>query len=192
MKRFLNLAVTLAASALLTGCLSPSGDTTDEQKVTVQKMSDSALTIFYKKNPGLEKHLKTQAGFAVFKNMGIDIFLPSTESGWGVVYDNKTGKKTYMKMFSFGIGLGLGIRDFRALYTLATPDDIKYFIEHGWGLGVQANAVFKFGETGAGIAEAIEIRPGIQLYKFTQNGVALHATVQGTKIWENDVLTNSK
>ncbi len=192
MKRFLTLTVTIMASALLTGCLSPSGSTTTEQKATVQKMSDSALKIFYKKNPGLEKTLKKQAGFAVFNNTGIDIFLPSTESGWGVVYNNKTGKKTYMKMFSFGLGIGLGIRDFRALYTLKTQDDIKYFIEQGWGLGVQANAVFKFGETGAGIAEAVEVRPGIQLYKFTQNGIALHATVQGTKIWENDLLTNSK
>ncbi|MFA7230659.1 MAG: hypothetical protein WC071_05265, partial [Victivallaceae bacterium] len=125
------------------------------------------------------------AGYAIFKDFGVDIFLPSTESGWGVVNNRATGEKTYMKMFSLGIGIGLGVRDFRALFVFNSQDNIARFIDSGWGLGVQANAVLKLGDVGDGISGSAEVSPGVTLYKITNNGLALHATIQGTKIWGN-------
>lgn len=171
---------------VLSGCLSPSGDTIAEQKATVQKMSDDSLQEFYAKNPDLKQKISQAAGYAIFKDFGVDIFIPSTESGWGMVYNKATGEKTFMKMFSLGVGLGMGIRDFRALFVFNDQDNITKFIHSGWGLGIQGNAVFRFGDVGDGFAGAAEISPGVTLYKITRNGIALHATVQGTKIWNNE------
>ncbi|MFA6104460.1 MAG: hypothetical protein WCV67_21100 [Victivallaceae bacterium] len=186
----MNKIITLLAGMVLvlslSGCLSPAGDNLAEKKATVQKMSDNSLQEFYAKNPDLKQKISKAAGYAIFKDFGVDIFIPSTESGWGVVYNNATGEKSYMKMFSLGVGLGMGIRDFRALFVFKDQENITQFINSGWGLGVQANAVFRFGDVGEGVAGAVDVSPGVTLYKITRNGIALHATVQGTKIWGNE------
>ena len=157
-----------------------------EKKAAMQKMSDDSLPIFYARYPALKEKIGNAAGYAIFKDFGVDIFVPSTESGWGMVYNKATGEKTYMKMFSLGVGLGMGIRDFRALFVFKSQDNITQFINSGWGLGVQANAVFRFGDVGDGASAAAEVSPGVTLYKITRNGIALHATVQGNKMWGND------
>lgn len=188
MKRVLSLFAGVLTVAALSGCLSPSGDTMVEKKATAQKMRDDSMDEFFTKTPELKQKIEKAAGYAVFKDLGIQIFLPSTESGWGIVYNNATGEKTYMKMFSLGCGFGLGVRDFRAVFVFAEQHNIKKFIESGWGFGGQANAVLRLGEVGGGVAAAGEVVPGITLYKLTENGVALQATIQGTKIWANDTL----
>ena len=186
----MNKIISLSAGMLLvmglSGCLSPSGDNLADKKATVKEMSDNSMQEFYAKNPDLKQKLSKAAGYAIFKDFGVDIFVPSTESGWGVVYNNATGEKTYMKMFSLGVGLGMGIRDFRSLFVFNDQENIRQFINSGWGLGFQANAVFRFGDVGDGVSGAAEVSPGVTLYKITRNGIALHATVQGNKMWGNE------
>ena len=192
MNKIVMLLAGMFLIAGLSGCLSPSGDTIADKKATMQKMSDDSLQEFYAKHPALKEKISNAAGYAIFNDFGMQIFLPSTESGWGMVYNKATGEKTYMKMFSLGCGFGLGIRDFRALFVLKNQDNIAQFINSGWGLGVQANAVFRFGETGDGASAAAEVSPGVTLYKITKNGIALQATVQGTKIWGNEDMNAKK
>ncbi len=43
-------------------------------------------------------------------------------------------------------------------------------------------------EDGAALEGAITIQPGIKLYKLTKNGIAIQATIQGTKYWKDDDL----
>ncbi|MEI8244594.1 MAG: YSC84-related protein [Lentisphaerota bacterium] len=186
MNKIVMLMAGMSLVAGLSGCLSPSGDNMAEKRMTMQKMSDDSLPIFYARYPALKEKISNAAGYAIFNDFGLQIFLPSTESGWGMVYNKTTGEKTYMKMFSLGCGFGLGARDFRALFVFKNQDNIAQFINSGWGLGVQANAVFRFGEVGDGASAAAEVSPGVTLYKITRNGIALQATVQGTKIWGND------
>jgi lipid-binding SYLF domain-containing protein len=188
MKRVLSLFAGALAIAALSGCLSPKGETIDDKKATAQKMRDDTMEAFFIKKPELKQKVANAAGYAVFKNMGIQIFIPSTESGWGYVYNNATGEKTYMKLFSLGAGFGIGIRDFRALYVFSGQDNIKYFIDSGWGINAQANAALVLGDAGGGAAAAGEVLPGISIYKFTENGIVLQATLQGSKIWGNDTL----
>jgi lipid-binding SYLF domain-containing protein len=186
MKRIMALSGAMLIALSLSGCRSPEGDTISEKKESARIMCDDSLREFYANHPDLKQKISKAAGYAVFEDLGVDIFIPSTESGWGMVYNNATGERTYMKMFSFGVGLGMGVRDFRALFVFSEQGNIRQFIDSGWGLGVQGNAVFKFGNVGDGIGGAAEVAPGIMLYKITRNGIALHATVQGTKIWGNE------
>jgi hypothetical protein len=45
------------------------------------------------------------------------------------VRDNKTGRDTYMKMGEVGVGLGVGIKDFRAVFVFHSPE-----VMQAWGL----------------------------------------------------------
>jgi hypothetical protein len=62
------------------------------------------------------------------------------------------------------------------------------FVEEGWEANAQADAAAKAEESGGALNAAITVAPGIRLYKLTRNGLALQATIQGTKYWKDDEL----
>ena len=192
MKHVTTILAAVLAATVLTGCMSPKGDSIGKQKAYAAKMSVKGLDMIYERNPGLKNEIKKAAGYGVYKNLGIHWFVPSTESGWGVVHNNLTGKDTYMKLFGIGLGFGFGFRDFRGILVFNTQKSIKDFINSGWGAHGQANAAFKFGDTGGSAAAAAEVMPGVKLYKVTVNGVVLQATFQGSKTWGNDYLNEKK
>ncbi|MFA6717353.1 MAG: hypothetical protein WC082_11625 [Victivallales bacterium] len=188
MKHILLVVAALLSALVLTGCLSPGGDTISEQKYNAHTMSTQGLDMLYVKNPDLKEKIVSAAGYGVYKDLGIHLFILSTESGWGVIHNNRTGKDTYMKLYSIGLGPGLGVRDFRAVVLFDNQQSINDFINSGWAGNWQANAAFQFGDVGDSAAVAAEIMPGVRLYKYTVNGVVLQATFQGTKTWQNDKL----
>ena len=188
MKKYINLFIVVLALVFLSGCLSPSGNNFAEQKENAQIMREDAVKHFIKSDVRFRALIQNAAGYAIFNATGVDLFLFSSESGWGVLYNRQDDHYKYMKLYSIGAGLGLGVRDFRSLYVFNTEKDIQYFLDHGWFLGAQANAALKFDYGGAGAAVAYEISPGITLYKLNKTAVILHATIQGTKIWGNSDL----
>ncbi len=173
---------------LLAGCMSPSGDTVEEKRQAAQQMRADTLAALYKIHPQARNEIASAKGYAAFTSIGTYLFLLSTASGWGVVHDQETGKDTYMKMYSAGIGLGLGVKDFRGVFIFTERGALDRFVEQGWQAGAQADAVAKAEEKGDGFAGAVDVAPGIKLYQITENGLALMATIQGTKYWKNDDL----
>jgi hypothetical protein len=65
---------------------------------------------------------------------------------------------------------------------------LKSFVNSGWEASAQADAAAKAGEKGGAAAGAITVAPGVSLYQLTENGLALQATIQGTKYYKNDDL----
>ena len=92
-----------------------------------------------------------------------------------------------MKMGEAGIGLGLGAKDFRAVFVFHSADTMKRFIEHGWTFGVQADAAAKASDKGAAVGGEITA-DNITIYQLTESGLALQATLKGTKYWKDDSL----
>ena len=124
-------------------------------------------------------------GYAVFSNVGVNVLFVSAEGGTGVAHNNQTGQNIYMNMASGGVGLGLGVKDFRAIFLFENKKVFDQFVEHGWEANAQADAAAKAGKEGGAVNAAITVAPGIRLYKLTQNGLALQATIQGTKYWKD-------
>ncbi len=173
---------------LMTGCMSPSGDTVEEKRQAAQQMRADTLAELYEIHPEARDEIASSVGYGVFSNIGTYLFLLSTASGWGIVHDQETGKDTYMKMYSAGIGIGLGVKDFRGIFIFTERGALDRFVEEGWQAGGQADAAAKSGEKGAALAGAIDVAPGIKLYQITEHGLALMATIQGTKYWKDDEL----
>ncbi|MCZ6814020.1 MAG: hypothetical protein O7F14_08190 [Alphaproteobacteria bacterium] len=172
--------------ALLGACAT--GSTVAEKRATIQKMRADTLTKLYKLEPGARSRIKTAAGYGVFSNIGVNIIFLSAGGGWGVVHDNKTGKNTYMNMGSAGIGIGLGIKDFRGVFVFTRRKNMDWFINRGWDASAQADAAAKAGSKGDAWAGAVDIAPGIRLYQLTESGLAIQATIQGTKFWKDSKL----
>ena len=144
--------------------------------------------MLYKAYPSSKNDIKQEYGYATFSNVGINLIFLSAEGGSGVAVNNKTQKKTYMKMASGGIGIGLGVKDFRAIFVFDTKEVLDMFVNSGWEANAQADAAAKQDSKGGSLEGAITVQPGMRLYKLTKNGLALQATIQGTKYWKDDDL----
>jgi lipid-binding SYLF domain-containing protein len=153
----------------------------DRQEVL--DMKKEVLAKLYKEEPDVKDKIADAKGYAVFSNIGINLVFFSAGGGNGVVHDNASGKNTYMNMGSAGIGIGLGVKDFSAVFIFHTRDALKAFIEDGWDFSGQADVAAKSGKKGAEGSKAVTVVNGVSIYQMTENGLALQATLQGTKYW---------
>ena len=169
----------------LSGCMSPEGATMAAKRQNAAQMRSETLAKLYKIHPQAKQQIESAEGYGVFTNLGIKVVLVSAGNGWGIVRDNRTGKNTHMKMVTAGVGVGLGIRDFRGVFVFTTRDALREFIEDGWDASAQADLAAKAGNKGGAFAGAFDVAPGIKLYQITESGLALQATIQGTKYWRD-------
>jgi len=163
-------------------------DKPDKQRKELQEARNAALDKLYAEKPATRNELKSSKGYAVFSNIGINLFLVSTERGGGILRDNRNGQDTYMKMFSAGGGLGLGIKDFSLIFVFHTDKAIEEFQTSGWDFSAQADASAESGDKGMGTEAAATVVPGTTIYQLTEAGLALQATLKGTKFWADEDL----
>ena len=186
--RFLTKILSVACwfwvgGAAVTPSLAAKG-TIEEQQAEVRTMRDQVLADQYRRDASLREKINRAEGYAVFSNVGVNLIFASVAGGKGIVVDRR-GKETFMKMASGGFGLGLGIKDFRAVFVFKTKPKLVQFIETGWDFGAQADAAAQSGEKGGAAAGAVTVLPDVDVYQITKNGVALQATLQGTKYWRD-------
>lgn len=172
---------------ILGGCATTGGTSVQEKRQAVLSMKNDVLSELYKIHPQAKAEVASAPGYAVFSNANVNIIFVSFSGGYGVVQDNKTGKQTYMKMGEAGIGLGLGVKDFRAVFIFNNKSTMEKFISSGWEFGGHADAAAKAAEKGAAVGGEALV-DGITIYQITKSGLALQATVKGTKYWKDDEL----
>ncbi len=209
--------VSVAAAFLslsLAGCAAPRGETSDDKRAYVRRMRDEALGDLYRAKPELRSRVEKADGYGVFSNIGVKILLVGSGHGYGLVTDNGTGRETYMRMAQVGVGYGIGLKDFRAVFVFKDRGTLESFVEKGWDFGGSAEATAITGDTGAsaggqtsvGAAGAAAAGGGavgaggkagesqeslggpLEVYVFTKSGISLQAMVAGTKYWKDGEL----
>lgn len=163
-------------------------DKADKKRAKIQSMRTEVLQTLYQEKPETKQEIANSIGYGVFSNIGVNVIFLSAGGGSGVVRDNQTGNDTYMKMASGGVGIGIGVKDFRAVFVFHTRDALDNFLEHGWDFSGQADAAAKSSEKGGEGNVAGTAVNGVSLYQLTEAGLALQATLQGTKYWKDKKL----
>lgn len=171
----------------ITGCAT-TGNTVSDRRDSILKMENNVLTQLYTLKPEAKKQVEESSGYAVFSSANVNILLISFGGGYGVVGNNKTQERTYMKMGEAGVGPGLGIKDFRAVFVFHSDEVMDSFVEYGWTLGAHIDAAVKFDEKGGATGGSITVGD-ITVYEMTQSGLTLQATLKATKYWK-DVYLN--
>jgi lipid-binding SYLF domain-containing protein len=174
--------------AFIVSCARPQGATTTEKRDFILRMKDDTLAELYKKEPESRAMVIGAPGYAVFSNVNTQLLFFGTGNGYGVVIDNSTGKKTYMKMGQAGVGLGVAIKDFRAVMIFTNKSVLREFVEKGWDFGGQAGAGAKSSEKGGGVSCAASADSDILIHQITKAGVELRTQIVGTKYWKDDEL----
>jgi lipid-binding SYLF domain-containing protein len=195
MKVKMALAVTVAGTVLIGSIFSVAPvwaakkePTKAQKQAEVRKTANETLNRLYKLQPGSKEAIQNAAGYAVFSNFGMKIFVAGTGSGKGIAVNNATKKETFMKMLEVQAGLGIGVKKFRLVWVFLTETALNGFINSGWELGSQATAAAKYDDKGGGVAGALAISKDVWLYQLTDKGVAAELTAKGTKYYKDDDL----
>jgi lipid-binding SYLF domain-containing protein len=164
-------------------------DKAEDERKKIQKMEADTLAKLYSVQPGAKLAIEGAAGYAVFNNFGMKILVAGSGSGKGVAVDRKSGRRTYMKMGELQAGVGIGVKKFQVVFIFETPDKLDQFVNQGWEFGGQTTAAATTGDKGAAMQGAMAVSPGIWMYQLTDKGLALEATVKGTKYWKDSDLS---
>lgn len=171
----------------ITACASTSNVSVSEKRQAVQTMKNEVLTDLYKAKPDVKAQIAKAPGYGVFSNININLLLASFGGGSGMVKNNRNGKVHYMKMGEVGLGLGLGAKDFRVIFVFHNEQALKRFVEDGWAFGAQTDAAAKASDKGGAVGGEVTV-DDFSIYQLTESGLALQATVKGTKYWLDEEL----
>lgn len=182
--KFLPISFLLLIVSVLYSCSGIQGENKTEKQNYINSMRSETLNMLYQYKPSAKAQLNDAVGYAVFSNVNSNQILLSAGSGYGVIRDNNSNKDTYMRMASASFGIGLGIKDFRAVMVFDKQNTLDQFIKSGWDFTGQADAAAKAGDKGGELLSGtVNTDLGITVYQFTENGLVAQATLQGTKYW---------
>jgi lipid-binding SYLF domain-containing protein len=159
-----------------------------EKRQAIRDMSNETLDKLYEVHPKARKAIKNAAGYAVFSNYGIKVIVLGGGRGKGMVIDRNSGREVFMKKADVGLGLGLGVKNYREVFVFEDKKALNRFIDQGWQLGGQATFAATDGVTGGAFQGAVSIWPGAWLYQITDKGLALEVTGQGTRYYKDSDL----
>lgn len=182
----MKMALGLLALLILTSCTISglNNGTPEERRQSIQSMREEVLAELYAIKPDTRAQLNSSAGFAVFSNANINLIFASFGGGIGVIHDNNSGADTFMRMGEIGVGIGAGVKDFRAVFVFHDVDTLERFLDVGIAVGGQADAAAKAGDLGIAVGGEAVI-DNISVYQLTQSGLALQAIVKGTYYWKD-------
>jgi lipid-binding SYLF domain-containing protein len=176
-------AVAMMLVILTVSLVALGDDAADKKKKQgkVIEMKDKALADLYKSKPEAATAIRNAPGYAVFDNNGIHLLLLATSRGNGVVVSNKGEAPFFMKMKTIGAGPGLGVKDYRVIFVFKTVAAMNKFKDGGWDSTAEADAAAKTNKSGGAAAATGSSVGDVQIYTITKKGVALQATLGGTK-----------
>jgi lipid-binding SYLF domain-containing protein len=183
----------------------------DQRRAEIREDRSLIIKKIAEENPDVSLKIGSAPGYATFSALNVNVLLLATTRGKGVVVDNETGKETFMSVTSIGGGVGAGLKDMQALVIFNDAATMREFVNSGWTFGAQADATAKAGEEGAefgefvavaadeegagidtglsqGAGEVLQADTAIEVYRITETGIALQATIVGTKFSKIDEL----
>ena len=190
MKKFATGVAAIAALALVLPAASPAGAEEswkslkrEAKRMKIDDTAQEALDTLFAANPKAENLYELSYGWAVFDNLKL-AFGFSGGGGNGVAKVRTSGEKTYMKMGTAGVGIGLGVNTYQVVFLFQDSRTFFNFVERGWQADATASAVA--GQAGA--EAKTDFSNGMAIYQITDKGLMAHADIAGTKYWKNKKL----
>ena len=154
--------------------------TKDEAKrQKIDAMAKDALDEVLGKGEKASELYEDAVAYAVFDNLKI-AFGISGGGGVGVAVNKSDSARTYMKMGTAGIGLGLGGQKYQVVFLFQNEKTFTSFVTSGW----QADASAKAAAGTAGANVKTGFINGLAIYQVTEAGLIAQADVAGTKYWK--------
>lgn len=198
MKRFANFALAALAALTIVGVsaqdrTSAAGDrhgdtdnldanTLAERRQEILDMSKSAIENL-RKDESAKTLIDSAYGNAVFDTTKGG-FIVTGAGGTGVAMRKNGANPVYMHLGAGGVGLGVGLENYKLIVLFENEDTYKRFIDGAWTGGASAQAAA--GRDGAAIVG--KFVNGVAVYHVTDKGLIAQADVTGVKFWPSDKL----
>ena len=155
-----------------------------EQRKQIDELSAKTLEKLYEKYPHAQRIIENECyAWATLSNTGVKLGLFGSSHGRGLAYNNQTGEKVYLRMKELSAGLGLGAKEYNLIFLINTRDAWDNFIIGKTRFGASAEASANDSVNGGSIEGA-----GVWVFQMTTKGLALEATLKGTKIYKDKKL----
>lgn len=175
------------------GCAAPKGKTAQEKRDYTMSMRDKALKEIYAKHPAAKADAEKAPGYAVLDEFAFGFLFGGSGNGYGTVVNNSTKQVTYVKKLQVLPGFGIGGKGYKCLLVFNDKETLEKYTNKGpWGFGGEAEAAFKFGETGGSALSAGSFDSKIKVYQVTDNGIMLRALIPISKYWRDKGLNAKK
>lgn len=150
-------------------------DIDQRAEATLEKLFDAQSNVrtLYDKAAGYAVFTATKAGFIV-----------TGGGGTGVAVDKSSGRRTYMRMGTGGIGLGIGAQRYDLVILFETNAHLARFVQGGWDASTTAQAA----AGREGVTFTSSFIDGVAFYQLTDRGLMAQADVSGTRFWSVDEL----
>jgi lipid-binding SYLF domain-containing protein len=153
------------------------------KQAKIDEVAKESLDEVLAGSEGAKELFDNSYGWASFDNLKIAWGF-SGGGGNGVAVNKKTGARTYMKVGTVGVGLGLGAQKYQVVFLFQDEKTFRNFVDKGW----QADATAQATAGTAGAGGQTGFVNGIAIYQITDKGLMASADVAGTKYWKNKKL----
>jgi len=185
MKKIFALATLLVCLFAASAFAEARGNSPAEQRWQIDQLSAGTLNKLYEKYPHARRVIDNCYAYATLSNSGVKILLIGSSHGRGVAVNNYTGERVYLRMKELSAGLGLGAKEYNLIFLINTRDAWENFIAGKTRFGATAEATADDGVNGGAIEGAEYVAPGVWAFQMTTKGLALEATLNGTKIYKD-------
>ncbi len=171
-----------------TGCRTRGEGEPEADRQRLRIMRDEAIDRLAVEQPerDLRGRIARSYGYAVAKQVEATVLFASGAGGSGIAVD-RAGHETFFSVGGGGLGLGLGATDDRLLLLFRSPAAYDRFITAGWEVSGKADATVATSDRGA-VANANGSSQDVEIYRLTEGGVALRATLTGVRYWPDERL----
>ena len=181
-RTWIAVAVCLALVASAPAVFAQDGDKQAKKKGKIDKRSNDVLETVLGESDNAKDLFDKAMGYAVFDNTKVALGI-SGGGGSGVAVDKASGARTYMKMGTGGVGLGIGVKTYQVIMMFENEKVFKSFIDKGWQGDTQAGAA----AGSKGVAVETTFHDGMAVFVRTKKGLMASADVSGTKYWKSDL-----
>lgn len=182
-----SLKVFVMALALLALGVSVASASVAIKRQEIRDVTKETLERLYSLQPQAKKQVQNAAGYAVFSNWGVKIFVTGGSQGKGMAVNNKTSQETFMTMRELSAGLGFGAKRYSVVFIFETPSALNQFTEDGWQFGGRATVAATDGNSGGGYQGAVSVSEGVWMYEMTEKGLAVELTLKGAKFSKSEL-----
>ena len=172
----------LLVFALLSGLAEPAGATAraQEKRRNIDTMASETLERLLSKSPKARELYGKAYGYAVFSNIKVSLVLTGG-GGRGVAIHKVSGRRTYMRMGTGGVNVGLGGQKYQVVFLFQDSRSYRNFVDRGWQADASANAV----AGPAGVNADATFTNGVAVFQLTEGGLMLQVDISGTKYWRS-------
>jgi len=154
-----------------------------QRQLEIDANAQATLDKLFSEKADTRELFDRAAGYAVFTATKAG-FLVTGGGGTGVAVNKSTGQRTYMRMGTGGVGLGIGAQRYDLVIMFEDQAHLDRFVAGGWDASASAQAA----AGSDGITLTSSFVGGVAFFQITDRGLMAQADVSGTRFWVIDDL----